>query len=120
MTPRDADTFLPLPPADFHILVALSRAPLHGYAIMKEVEVASGGRVGIEVGSLYRMINKLVSKELVERAPNPDEGPRPGRPHQSYRLTALGSAVVRAEARRLRDTVAMARVQELLLEGEQS
>lgn len=115
---HNADAFLPLPPADFHILVALSRGPLHGYAVMKEVEEASGGRVVIEVGSLYRTLNKLLSKELVERAPNPDDTPRPGRPRQCYRLTALGSAVLTAEARRLRDTVAMARVQDLILGGE--
>jgi len=114
----ETDAFLPLPPADFHILLALSRAPLHGYAIMKEVEEASRGRVVIEVGSLYRMLNKLLSRRLVERAPNPDDAPRPGRPRQSYRLTALGSAVLRAEARRLRDMVAMAPVQELIL-GEE-
>lgn len=109
------DAFLPLPPADFHILVALSRAPLHGYGIMKEVEEASRGRVVIEVGSLYRMLNKLLSKRLVERDPNREDAPHPGRPRQSYRLTPLGSAVLRAEARRLRDTVAMAQVQELIL-----
>jgi DNA-binding PadR family transcriptional regulator len=118
MTRPRPETLLPLPPTDFHILVALSRTPLHGYGIMKEVESASDGQVRVEVGSLYRTINKLLAKGLVERAQNADDHPRPGRPRQSYRLTALGLAVATAEARRLRDAVAIARVQELLLEGE--
>lgn len=118
MDTHDTQAFLPLPPADFHILVALREVPLHGYAIMKEVEEASGGRVAIEVGSLYRMLNKLLSKGLVERAPEPVDEPRPGRPRRCYRLTSLGTAVLRAEARRLRDTVAMPRVQDLLLGRE--
>ena len=33
--PRD---FLPLPAAQFHILLALSAGELHGYAIMQAVE----------------------------------------------------------------------------------
>lgn len=118
MSHPDYEAFLPLPPADFHILVALSAAPLHGYAIMKEVEEGSGRRVTIEVGSLYRMISKLLSRGLIERAPIPDDTPRPGRPRQCYRLTPLGNGVLTAEAHRLRDTLAMDQVRALLVEGE--
>lgn len=120
MSAPEPEAFLPLPPADFHILVALSRAPLHGYGIMKAVEEESGGRVGVEVGSLYRMIGKLLSRGLIRKVPNPDESPRPGHPRQFYGLTPLGSAVLREEALRLRETLAMARIKEILAEGEAS
>jgi len=118
MSHPDPVSFLPLSPPDFHILVALNRAPLHGYAIMKAVEDASEGRVRIEVGSLYRMIGKLLSRGLIKKVPNPDDNPRPGQPRQSYALSQVGSAVLRAEAQRLRDSVALARAENLLAEGE--
>ena len=41
--PPTAESLLPLPPATFHILLALAGGELHGYAIMKEVSDASGG-----------------------------------------------------------------------------
>ena len=118
MSQPHLDAFLPLSPPDFHILVALNRAHLHGYAIMQNVEEASEGRVRIEVGSLYRMIGKLLSRGLIEKVPNPDDTPRPGQPRQSYGLTPLGAAVLRAEANRLKDTVALAKAEDLLAEGD--
>ena len=44
--------FLPLKPADFHVLLALSEGPRHGYGIMKDVERESAGEVRLEIGSL--------------------------------------------------------------------
>jgi DNA-binding PadR family transcriptional regulator len=114
MSKPDPETFLPLSPTDFQLLLALNGEPLHGYAIMKEVERASGGRVRIEAGSLYRVIARLLGSRLIEEAEKADDRPRPGQPRRSYALTELGRAVARAEARRLRDTLALARAGDLL------
>src|SRR2546429_7851270 len=62
----DARDHLPLKPADFHILLTLLDGPLHGYGIMKEVERESGGEVRLEIGSLYRLLGRLLSDGLLE------------------------------------------------------
>ena len=38
-----AETQPPLTPAMFHVLLALAGEDLHGYAILKEVELRTGG-----------------------------------------------------------------------------
>jgi PadR family transcriptional regulator PadR len=118
MPSAEPTDFLPMGPTDFQLLLALIKRPLHGYAIMKAVEDASSGRVRIEVGSLYRIIGRLLASGLIREAADDDDTPRPGRQRRSYTLTDLGVAVARAEAGRLRDTVALAQAEELLAEGE--
>lgn len=117
MTGFDADAFLPLSPTDFQILLVLEGERLHGYAIMKEVERASAGRVRIEAGSLYRVIARLLASRWIEESEPEDDRPRPGQPRRSYALTDMGRAVVRAEATRLRDTLALARARGILGEA---
>ena len=41
----DIDALLPLPPATFHILVALSERDRHGYGIMEDVAASTGGEL---------------------------------------------------------------------------
>lgn len=118
MRQPDPASFLPLSPIDFQVLLALTRRSLHGYAIMKAVEEASGGRVRIAVGSLYRIIGRLLSSRLIQETEDPDQLPRPGKQRRSYGLTPLGLSVARAEARRLSDTVSQPEAQELLAKGK--
>ena len=114
MPTPDPARFIPMGPADFQVLLCLTREPQHGYAIMKVVEEASGGRVRIAVGSLYRIIGRLLSSNLVEEVDGLDDAPRPGKRRRCYALTALGRAVAQAEAQRLKDTVALAEAENLL------
>jgi DNA-binding PadR family transcriptional regulator len=100
MVTSDPREFLPLPAAQFHILVALSAGELHGYAIMQAVESSSGALVKIGPASLYGTLKRLVEKGLAEevtRASMPGEDPR----RRYYRLTRLGDRVCAAEADRL-------------------
>ncbi len=115
---RSPGNFLPMSPTDFQVLLALAREPLHGYAIMKVVEETSGGRLNIEIGSLYRIIARLSSSGLIEENGESNSEPRPGRKRRIYTLTPLGRAVARAEARRLSDTLALARSEKLLTDPE--
>ncbi len=105
---------LPLSPTDFQVMLALAAAPLHGYAIMKSVARASGNRVRIGLGSMYRIIARLTSAGLIEPAAPVDYRPRAGKKRRAYHLTSLGRAVARAEAERLRDVLAQARSENLL------
>ena len=118
MRQPDPSTFLPLSPTDFQVLLALTSASLHGYAIMKAVEEASAGRVQVAVGSLYRIIGRLLTSRLIEEVEEPDTVPRPGKQRRKYGLTPLGIAVVRAEAQRLKDTVSQTEVLKLLADGK--
>lgn len=109
MTDHDAGIRDPLPlkPSDFHVLLALLDAPLHGYGIMKQVERESGGEVRLEIGSLYRLLARLIDEGLI--AMDEDDGRR-----RNYAITRLGRKVLRAEARRLAGLVELVRARKLL------
>jgi DNA-binding PadR family transcriptional regulator len=106
--PRD---LLPLKPADFHILLALSQGPQHGYGLMKAVARESAGEVRLELGSLYRLLARLLDLGLI--AAEESEGRR-----RDYALTPFGKRVLEAEARRLTDLVKLAPVRRLLREAK--
>lgn len=106
------DAFLPLRPADFHILMVLLREDLHGYGIMQQVSVDSHGRVALDVGSLYRIIARLSDEGLITDARRPSRGADSRRRY--YSITALGRKVAQREARRLADVVRLARSRKLL------
>lgn len=110
---------LPLSALDFHVLLVLAGKTLHGYAILKAVEAESGGAVTPEVGSLYRVLARMMAEGLVEETPAPASAPRThrGRSRRYYRLTREGRALLRAEARRLASAVEIARNRAILPEG---
>ena len=58
---REAESFLPLPPATFHILLALADDDRHGYAIMQDVAARTTGALKLSAGTLYRSIQRLLS-----------------------------------------------------------
>jgi DNA-binding PadR family transcriptional regulator len=100
------EALLPLPQAQFHILVALSQGEKHGYAIMTDVEDLSERRVRMGPGTLYGTLKRLVDDGLAEetghRVGDDDERRR------YYRLTALGRRVLAAESDRLARLVRIA------------
>jgi len=59
---------LPVRPRDFFVLLVLAGGELHGYGIMKGVERESRGSVKLEVGSLYRTLDRLLAAGLIEEA----------------------------------------------------
>src|SRR5437016_10452626 len=58
--------FLPLSPAELHILLALAGEDLHGYGIMIEVARQSGGQYKLGPGTLYDNLRKLLTQGCVE------------------------------------------------------
>src|SRR5215510_2161389 len=93
----DLESLLPLPAATFHILVALSDADRHGYAIMQEVAQRTGGRTKLNPGTLYTTIQRLLEKGLIveldeRRDPEQDDERR-----RYYRLTASGRRAAQRE-----------------------
>jgi DNA-binding PadR family transcriptional regulator len=105
----EVQALLPLPAATFHILLALGDADRHGYGIIQDVAAHTGGALKLSPGTLYRSIQRMLEQGLIVEtrdrpAPELDDERR-----RYYRITALGTAVARAEARRLTDLVRLAR-----------
>ena len=103
------DSLVPLPPAVFHILLALGDEDRHGYAIIQDVAERTDDQVRLGAGTLYRSIQRMLDEDLIvevhERpAPDMDDERR-----RYYRITPSGRAVARAEAERLNNLVKLAR-----------
>jgi len=108
VTSSDVDALLPLPPATFHILVALADGERHGYAIMQEVAARTGGDLRLSPGTLYRSIQRMLEQGLLaELTGKPAKGDDERRRY--YRLTPFGREVAQAETRRLAQLLKLAR-----------
>jgi DNA-binding PadR family transcriptional regulator len=99
---------LPLPLATFHILLALGDEERHGYGIILDVEERTAGALRLSAGTLYRSIQRMMEEGLLSEV---DRRPAAGGDERRryYRITPFGTAVARAEARRLADLVKLAR-----------
>jgi DNA-binding PadR family transcriptional regulator len=103
------DDLLPLPPATFHILLAVADDERHGYGIIQDVAARTNGALRLSPGTLYRSIQRMLEHglltEVKERPAAPDDDER----RRYYAITRLGRLVAEAEARRLVQLVDMAR-----------
>lgn len=110
------ETLLPLPPASFHILIALAAGDRHGYAIIQEVAARTDHQIRLGAGTLYRSLQRMLEQGLII-----ETGDRPAAEFDDdrrryYRITRYGEAVARAEARRLTQLVRLARASGLAKE----
>ena len=102
------ESLLPLPPATFHILMAVSDEDRHGYAIIQDVAARTGGELKLSAGTLYRSIQRMLEQGLIVEtsdrpAPEFDDERR-----RYYRITKYGVATARAETRRLAQLLKLA------------
>ena len=114
MAGRDPDEMLPLSPAAFHVLLALAEGERHGYAIIKDVEARTGGRVRMGPGTLYGAVKRMLEEGLIEESDERPDAALDDERRRYYRLTAFGRRVAAAEAERLSGLVAAARARNLL------
>jgi DNA-binding PadR family transcriptional regulator len=103
------DSFLPLPSATFHILMALAAEDRHGYGIIQDVSASTNGELKLSAGTLYRSIQRMLEQGLLietrdRPAPEDDDERR-----RYYRITPFGRTVANAEANRLTHLVRLAR-----------
>ena len=114
MRQAEIDTYLPLTPALFQVLLALADGDKHGYAILKEVDERTHGRVRLSTGTLYGIIKRLLQDGLVQeqsrRPPRAEDDER----RRYYRLTLRGRKVASAEALRMEEVLATARAKKLI------
>jgi len=107
MKAANSEDLQPLSEPTLYILVSLAPAPLHGYAIAKEVRALSDERVILSVSTLYTILKRMLEAGWIERVgsgPEPDEG---GRPRKIYALTERGRRILVAEKARLRSLLAL-------------
>jgi DNA-binding PadR family transcriptional regulator len=108
------ESFLPLKPDTFEMLLSLSGHERHGYAILKHLEARG---IGLAASLLYRKLRRLMEDELVEESKDRPDPEADDTRRRYYRLTSLGEAVVRAEAARIVGLAASGRVRALAREA---
>ena len=112
----DIEALIPLPPATFHILMAVAQEDRHGYGIIQDVERRTNGELRLSAGTLYRSIQRMLELGLIDES---DERPAPefdDERRRYYRISAFGTTVARAETRRMSQLLRMARAQGLVPE----
>src|ERR1035438_2742386 len=79
------------------ILLSLAERPRHGYALLKDIETLSQGRVRMSTGTLYGALRRLLEDEWIQRFEQADTS----REKQAYRLTTMGRKQLQLELRRM-------------------
>ena len=108
MSAQNSDKLVPLTPLTLHVMLALADVERHGYGIIKEVSFRTDGRVELETGTLYAALKRMRDDELIEVVPASERPPEEDRRRRTYRLTAFGREVLRAETERLKELVGTA------------
>jgi len=103
------ETLLPLPPATFHILIALAEGDRHGYAIIREIAARTDNRMRLGAGTLYRSLERMLEEGLIVETRDRPAAELDDERRRYYRITRYGELVARAEARRLAELVRLAR-----------
>jgi DNA-binding PadR family transcriptional regulator len=105
----EASALLPLPAATFHILLAVTDEPRHGYAISQDIAARTNGAIKMSFGTLYRSIQRMLEQGLLEEVRGPSRAAgRDDERRRYYRVTRFGRVVARAEVQRLADMVRLA------------
>lgn len=80
------------------ILTSLADQPRHGYALMKDIEKLSGGRIRLSTGTLFGALRRLLENGWIERFEQEDRS----RGKQVYELTQEGLRRLQSELDRMR------------------
>jgi DNA-binding PadR family transcriptional regulator len=95
----------------FYILVSLALGERHGYAIMKQTDDDSHGRVKLGPSTLYTNISRMMEEGLIEETQR-DASQEPNERHRRYfRLTPKGQSALNAEMNRLEEVVKLGQKQ---------
>ena len=95
------------------ILMSLADQPRHGYAILKDVEEMSAGRVMLSTGTLYGALRRLLEDGWIERVQEEDAS----RGRQAYRLAAPGKRSLQQEVSRMKHLTRLAGLRVAQKEG---
>lgn len=96
MTDEAIERHLPLAPRVLMILAVLAEAPLHGYGLIKAVEVRSESGVMLDPANLYRVLRRMTKDGWITPAQEGDDSRR-----RTYAITSEGRRLLTAELSRL-------------------
>ncbi len=105
---------LPLTPAVFHILLALSSEERHGYGVLKQVEVDSQGKVTMGAGTLYGSLKRMLDAGLVKESNKRIDPEMDDERRIYYQITGVGTKALAAELDRYKHLVMLAQKRRLL------
>lgn len=77
----------------YYILLTMAE-PIHGYGIMQQVQEISKGEVVIGPASLYTILKKLQTADLIELLEDEEER------RKNYRLTDKGKTILKKDIKR--------------------
>lgn len=97
----EVDSFLPLRPVEFHVLLSLCRGERHGYGIMLDTEERTGGALVLQIGTLYRALQRMKKAGLIADSSRRRRDEAEDERRNYYAVTPLGRRVAEAEAARL-------------------
>jgi DNA-binding PadR family transcriptional regulator len=108
----------PLREPTFFILLSLAEGQKHGYAILKDVESLSQGKIRLSTGTLYEALSRLLEQGLIERVLDgnsgelftAETGEPSNRPRKAYLLTGAGRCLLQTEMERLQQLVHLAQL----------
>src|SRR5512146_687580 len=106
MTPETNKPEIIINEPTFFILLSLASGPKHGYAVMKDTEELSRGKVSLSTSTLYTALNRLLNQGLLERSDTGENEAGPGLPRKVYCLNEHGRRILHAEAKRMQDMLA--------------
>src|SRR5260370_21082703 len=98
VTQPDAQESKPLTEPVLLILMSLANSRRHGYALVKDIETLSNGRVRLSTGTLYGALRRLLADDWIERFEQEDTS----RDKQAYKLTSTGQGQLEIELDRMR------------------
>lgn len=110
----DVDDYLPMTAVEFTLLLVLADGPCHGYAIVKEMETRSDGRISLLPGNLYAILQRLTDSGLIARTAAAVDADGADRRRRYYGITAFGRRVAAAEVARMKRMVEAAAASDLI------
>ena len=107
------DEHMPMKPADYLTLVALTDSERHGYGLVKQIEELSDGTLRLVPGNFYSVLRRLMGDGLLEESERKASADLENRRRRYYRITELGRQVAAAETTRLKALVKVAEQHDL-------
>ncbi|HSR40786.1 MAG TPA: helix-turn-helix transcriptional regulator [Longimicrobiales bacterium] len=84
----------------FHILLALAEGPTHGAEVRRRAQDRTAGETKLYPVTLYRSLDELVDRGLLEELPEPADADHNER-RRYFALTPEGRKALREEAKAL-------------------
>jgi len=102
---ENIDSYLPLRPVEFLVLLVLAGSERHGYGIVKDIVERTQGRMNLLPGNLYSVLRRLLESRLLAQSERRPAGDLDDQRRRYYCITPLGRQVLAADAERMKSLV---------------